>query len=132
MFSILRKNFLNPKILRHPNLKCYLRTTKFTTSNNSSDLAKKESQEEPGFLEMVQHYFDQSANHMDIPKSYLDIIKNCKAAIRFNFPLVRDDGKIEVITAYRAQHSHHNLPTKGGTRYADHIGKYLYLTQRYG
>jgi glutamate dehydrogenase (NAD(P)+) len=82
----------------------------------------KGQDQEPDFLQMVQMNFDMSANHIDIPKYYLDIIKNCKVAIRFNFPLVRDDGKIEVITAYRAQHSLHNLPTKGGTRYADHIG----------
>jgi glutamate dehydrogenase (NAD(P)+) len=28
---------------------------------------------------------------------------------------------LETITCYRAQHKHHFLPTKGGTRYAAHI-----------
>jgi hypothetical protein len=79
---------------------------------------------EPSFLEMVRLYFDQAARHIDIPRYYIDIIKNAKAAIRFNFPLVRDDGTIEVITAFRAQHSLHYLPTKGGTRYSDHIGNF--------
>ena len=95
------------------------------TPINQVDISEKigvVEDEEPGFLEMVQMYFEVSAKHMDVPKYYLEIIKNCKAAIRFNFPLVRDDGKLEVITAYRAQHSLHNLPTKGGTRFADHIG----------
>lgn len=78
---------------------------------------------EPKFLDMVKLYFDQAASHIDIPKYYIDVIKNAKAVIRFNFPLVRDDGSIEVLTAYRSQHSMHYLPTKGGTRYADHIGK---------
>lgn len=77
---------------------------------------------EPKFLDMVKLYFDQASSHIDIPKYYLDVIKNAKAVVRFNFPLVRDDGRIEVITAFRAQHSMHYLPTKGGTRYADHIG----------
>lgn len=79
---------------------------------------------EPGFLEMVQMYFDNASKHIDIPKSYLNLIKCTKSAIKFNFPLVKDDGTIQVIQAYRAQHSLHYLPTKGGTRYADHIGKF--------
>jgi glutamate dehydrogenase (NAD(P)+) len=52
---------------------------------------------------------------------YLNVIKSCNAVVRFNIPLKRDNGKIENITCYRAQHSHHRLPTKGGTRYALHI-----------
>ncbi len=30
----------------------------------------------------------------------------------------RDDGSIEVISAWRVEHSHHKLPTKGGIRYS--------------
>ena len=80
------------------------------------------SQQEPDFLQMVKTFFDISSKYIQIPSQYLDLIKTCKAVIRFTFPLVRDDGNIEVITAYRAQHSLHLLPTKGGTRYSDHIG----------
>lgn len=32
-----------------------------------------------------------------------------------------DDGTIKVITCYRAQHSTHALPVKGGTRYSEDI-----------
>lgn len=35
-----------------------------------------------------------------------------------SFPLRRDDGSIEVIHAWRAEHSHHKLPTKGGIRFS--------------
>ena len=41
--------------------------------------------------------------------------------MRFNIPLRRDDGSLETITCYRAQHSTYKLPVKGGTRYSDHI-----------
>lgn len=41
--------------------------------------------------------------------------------VRFNIPLRRDNGKLETITCYRAQHSTYKLPVKGGTRYSDHI-----------
>ena len=101
-------------------------TRRFLTMGNNFTKAcftteVKEIQE-PGFLEMVQMYFDGASKHIDIPKYYLNLIKSTKAAIKFNFPLVRDDGTIQTIQAYRAQHSLHYLPTKGGTRYADHIG----------
>ncbi len=45
----------------------------------------------------------------------------CKAVIRFNVPLKMDNGDVKTITCYRAQHSTHALPTKGGTRYDKHI-----------
>jgi hypothetical protein len=90
---------------------------KFKFSDTDAALKK-----EPQFLEMVKLYFDEASQNIDIPHYYIDLIKNAKAAIRINFPLVRDNGSIEVITAFRAQHSLHYLPTKGGTRYADHIG----------
>jgi glutamate dehydrogenase (NAD(P)+) len=92
-----------------------------TTSEpqNTTDATKIEN--EPLFLEMVRLYFDKASEHLAIPKAYINLIKQTNAAIAFNFPLVRDDGSIEVIQAYRAQHSVHYLPTKGGTRYADHI-----------
>ena len=48
-------------------------------------------------------------------------IKECDTVIRFNIPLQRDDGSLEILTCYRAQHSHHKLPVKGGTRYADNV-----------
>lgn len=90
-----------------------------------SDKEDEGLKNEPKFLEMVKLYFDKASQFLDIPHYYIDVIKNAKAVIRFNFPLVKDDGSIEIITAFRAQHSLHYLPTKGGTRYADHIGNYI-------
>jgi len=68
---------------------------------------------EPGFLQMVQLYFDEAFTFIDIPAHYKSIIKPCAATLTINFPLVRDDGSVEVISGYRAEHSMHYLPTKG-------------------
>ena len=87
--------------------------------------AVKKTDSEPDFLEMVKQYFDEASKFIEIPNQYLDFIKTCKAVVRFYFPLVRDNGEIEVITGYRAQHSLHLLPTKGGTRYSEHIGIFI-------
>ena len=45
----------------------------------------------------------------------------CDTVIRFTIPIRRDNGTIQVINCYRAQHKHHHLPVKGGTRYAPGI-----------
>ena len=39
------------------------------------------------------------------------------------FPVKRDDGSIEVIEAYRVQHSHHKTPCKGGIRFAAEVNQ---------
>jgi glutamate dehydrogenase (NAD(P)+) len=49
------------------------------------------------------------------------VIKACNSLLRVNFPLHRDDGSTEVIRGYRAQHSHHRLPCKGGIRFSDEV-----------
>jgi len=45
-------------------------------------------------------------------------MKPCNHVLQVNFPLRRDDGSYEIITGYRAQHSQHRTPTKGGMRYS--------------
>ncbi|MCB1212320.1 MAG: Glu/Leu/Phe/Val dehydrogenase, partial [Verrucomicrobiales bacterium] len=37
------------------------------------------------------------------------------------FPVKRDDGSIVVVEAFRAEHSHHRLPTKGGIRFSPDV-----------
>jgi glutamate dehydrogenase (NAD(P)+) len=46
-------------------------------------------------------------------KGILEQIKECNAVYQMRFPLKRDDGTIEVIEAYRVQHSHHKNPLQG-------------------
>ena len=66
-------------------------------------------------------FFNRAAVKTGVPEDFLEYIKSCDNAVRFNIPLVRDNGTIESITCYRAQHKHHHLPVKGGTRYSEHI-----------
>ncbi|KAG6543128.1 hypothetical protein Mapa_015377 [Marchantia paleacea] len=41
--------------------------------------------------------------------------------MRLQFPLKCGNGTVELIEAYRAQHSHHRLPVKGGIRMAPNV-----------
>lgn len=70
------------------------------------------------FFEQVNRNFDRAAAFTKHPQGLLDIIKTCNSIYHFSFPLERDNGSIEVIHAWRAEHSHHKLPTKGGIRYS--------------
>src|ERR1019366_8819679 len=69
----------------------------------------------------VNKYFDKAAAHLNLSPGLLAAIKACNSVYRMQFPLKRDDGSIEVINGWRAQHSTHRLPTKGGIRYAANV-----------
>jgi glutamate dehydrogenase (NAD(P)+) len=86
-----------------------------------SSAAAQDTTPEPRFLEQVELFFNRAAVKTGVPEDYLEYIKSCDNAVRFNIPLVRDNGTLESVTCYRAQHKHHHLPVKGGTRYSDHI-----------
>lgn len=69
------------------------------------------------FFEGVEKNFDKAAKHTDLPSGILEQIKGCNAVFRMNFPVKIGDS-VEVIEAYRVQHSNHRSPTKGGIRYS--------------
>ena len=69
------------------------------------------------FFDQVNANFDKAATYTKHPKGLLEQIKICNSVYRMAFPIEKDDGSIEVIYAWRAEHSQHKLPTKGGIRY---------------
>ena len=74
--------------------------------------------ENSSFFQKVNTDFDNAARFTDYPPGLLEQIKVCNSSCHFTFPLKRDDGTIETIHGWRAEHSHHKLPTKGGIRYS--------------
>lgn len=75
------------------------------------------------FFESVTTSFDKASKFTSWETGILDQIKTCNAVYRMKFPIRRDDGSIEVIEAYRAQHSHHKTPTKGGIRFSEEVNQ---------
>ena len=91
-----------------------------------------QEENDESFLSMVDTYFDKAAKLLapDLAKSLkgklsdeerqirttglLSMIKSHKGVIAVNFPIRRDNGDFEVIQGWRAQHSDHLLPCKGG------------------
>lgn len=70
------------------------------------------------FFEQVNKNFDKAAQYTNFPQGLLNQIKACNSVYHMTFPLEKDDGTVETIHAWRAEHSHHRSPTKGGIRYS--------------
>ena len=70
------------------------------------------------FFDEVNQYVDQAAAFTNYPEGLLNHIRGCNSVYRFDFPLRRHDGRLEVLRAWRVEHSHHKTPVKGGIRYA--------------
>ncbi len=75
-------------------------------------------QEGNKFLASVDRYFDKAAAATKHPDGLLQQIKICNSVYSFQFPIQHDDG-YKVIKGWRAEHSHHKLPVKGGIRYSE-------------
>ena len=74
------------------------------------------------FYQSVQNYFDKAAAHTGLHPGLLKQIQVCNAVYRMHFP-VKIGNEVKVFEAYRVQHSHHRLPTKGGIRYSNHVNQ---------
>ena len=75
------------------------------------------------FSEQVNRYFDVAAAYTKHDITLLAQIRACNFVGRFAFPVQLDNGHIEVVHAWRAQHSNHKMPTKGGIRFAPDVNE---------
>ncbi|NIY96770.1 Glu/Leu/Phe/Val dehydrogenase [Salipiger sp. HF18] len=72
---------------------------------------------EPTFRQSVDLMFNRAAALMDLPPSLEQKIRVCNATYTVRFG-VRLRGQIHTFTGYRAVHSEHMEPVKGGIRYS--------------
>ncbi|KAM7426803.1 glutamate dehydrogenase [Porites harrisoni] len=107
---------------------------KMSTSSDAQD---------PSFTKMCEGFFENARSYVehrlltkpDPPghrpenfeekkhriKGTLDVMKPCADVLSIMFPVKRDNGEFEIIQGYRAQHSHHRTPCKGGIRYSEDV-----------
>jgi glutamate dehydrogenase (NAD(P)+) len=76
------------------------------------------SQQPYSFFQSVERSFDKAAKFTNWEPGLLEQIKACNSIYSMRFPVTMDDGRIEVIEAYRIQHSQHKTPCKGGIRFS--------------
>lgn len=90
----------------------------------------------PKFFDMVEYFFHkaciivedklvedlahQKGSRLDLEqrkakvKGILTVMEDCNHVLEIAFPIKRDNGEYEIIKGYRAQHSTHRQPCKGG------------------
>lgn len=69
---------------------------------------------EPNLLEGMKKHRMSDRDRKEKVKAILMLMEPCDHVIEITFPIRRDTGEYEMIQAYRAQHSNHRTPCKGG------------------
>jgi len=79
--------------------------------------SRKKPAEDLNLNNIVNAQFDAAARHVKLPAGLLDQIKCCNNVYFMQFP-VKFGKDYQMIKAWRAEHSHHRKPLKGGIRYS--------------
>jgi glutamate dehydrogenase (NAD(P)+) len=77
---------------------------------------------EVSFRESVNLSFDMAMGTLDIPEGISKYIRNVNNVYQVRFP-VKIKGEIETFIGWRAVHSDHRLPAKGGIRFAPTVNQ---------
>ena len=67
------------------------------------------------------HRFDEAAELLGLEDGMRKVLRQPAMELTVNIPVVLDDGRIEVFTGYRVQHSIARGPAKGGIRFAPDV-----------
>ncbi|QPJ64797.1 MAG: Glu/Leu/Phe/Val dehydrogenase [Candidatus Nitrohelix vancouverensis] len=80
------------------------------------------AEQEVSFKDSVNLSFDLAVATLDIPKGMADYIRNVNNVYQVRFPVVIN-GQIESFIGWRAVHSDHKLPSKGGIRFSPFVNQ---------
>jgi glutamate dehydrogenase (NAD(P)+) len=65
--------------------------------------------------------FDAAARRLDLDDGMQKVLRSSAREVTVHIPVQLDDGRLEVFTGYRVQHSIARGPAKGGIRYAPDV-----------
>ena len=73
------------------------------------------------FSQNVGKMVERAATHLKLPPVLFEQVRDCHAVYQVRFPVKLRDGQYHNFKGWRAIHSVHRLPAKGGIRYASHV-----------
>lgn len=73
------------------------------------------------FTANVNRMVDRALQYLDLSPGLAEQIKACNSVLEVQFPVLMDDGSHRVFRGWRAVHSDHLLPVKGGIRYSETV-----------
>uniref|UniRef100_A0A1B6MHG5 Glutamate dehydrogenase n=1 Tax=Graphocephala atropunctata TaxID=36148 RepID=A0A1B6MHG5_9HEMI len=113
-------------------------SAKYATSQIPPHLADVPNADNPQFSKMVEYNVYNAIQILDSrfltslkergvkseqerqfkKQGIINLMTNCSSVLEVKFPIKRDSGSYDLITGYRAHHSVHRQPGKGGIRYS--------------
>lgn len=79
--------------------------------------------EDLNFNRIVSQQFDRAAKYLQIHPALLSQIKACNSVYYFQFPVRFGGDHYEIFEGWRAEHSQHKKPVKGGIRYSEMVNQ---------
>ncbi len=83
--------------------------------------ARPAMQDELNPLESAEARFDEAARRLGIDDGMQKVLRSPARELTVHIPVALDDGRLEVFTGYRVQHSIARGPAKGGIRFAPDV-----------
>ncbi len=65
--------------------------------------------------------YDRAVSFLNLPSGVVEFLRYPRREFTVNFPVKRDDGRVEMFTGYRVHHNTVLGPSKGGIRYSIHV-----------
>ena len=92
----------------------------FTPVNGTVSALPPDAMRSNSMLDVFNVNYTRAAQYVHAAPDLLDNIRMCHSMYIMQFP-VRIRGEVRIFQAFRAEHSHHRQPTKGGLRFAPHV-----------
>src|SRR5437899_6166621 len=81
------------------------------------------TKEDLSFNRIVSKQFDRAAQYLKIHALLIAKIKACNNVYSFQFPVRVGGDKYEIFEGWRAEHSQHKKPVKGGIRFSELVNQ---------
>ena len=124
------------RVLSNTAIRCLTPQQQQSSSYSTQNAGGEEAS---SFYNMVELFFDRAAAIVEDKmveelksrdstemkrkkiKGILKVIKPCNHILNFTFPVKLDNGEFLMVEAWRAQHSQHRTPCKGGIRFSTDV-----------